>query len=119
MKYKKLMFLIAILIFCRPTIARTRPNIVQAGNVTIIRGANGSIQIDTGNTRMSVPKQPIEREIGNDYSVNDAEFNTSNSRPIIHNHRCGMRSFQSTQQRNFNGSRQTVTQTNISTNICQ
>ena len=119
MKYKKLMFLIAILIFCRPTIARTRPNIVQAGHVTIIRGANGSIQVDTGNTRMSVPQQPIEREIDDDSFVNDAEFNPSHSRLRIYNHRCGMRSVQSTQQSNFNGSRRTVTQTNISTNICQ
>lgn len=119
MKSKKLTFLIAILIFCWPTIAQAKPIIVQAGNVTIIRGANGSIQVDTGNTRMSVPQQPIEREINDDYSVNDAEFNSSNSRQIIQNPRCGMRSVQSTQQSNINGSRRTVTQTNISTNICQ
>ena len=119
MKSTKLTFLIAILIFCSPTIAQAKPILVEAGKVTIIRGANGSIEVDTGNTRMSVPQQPIERQIDNDYSINDARFNSSNSRQIIQNPRCGMRTVQSTRQSNINGSRRTVTQTNISTNICQ
>lgn len=119
MKSKKLVFLIAIVILCQPIIARSQSMIVQAGNVTIIRRANGSIQVDTGNTRMSLPQETIESEIEDDYSINDAEFDRSNSRQIIQNRRCGMRSVQSTQQSNINGSRRTVAQTNISTNICQ
>lgn len=119
MKSKKLVFLIAIVIFCRPIIAQAQSMIVQAGNVTIIRRANGSIQVDTGNTRMSLPQETIESEIEDDYSVNDAEFDRSNSRQIIQNRRCKMRSVRATQHSNINGSRRTVTQTNISTNICQ
>lgn len=117
MKSKKLMFPIAILIICLPGIAQAQ-QIVQAGDITIIREKNGSIEVNTGNTRMSVPQQSIESEIENNYSINDAEINSSNSRQIIPNSSCGMRSVQSTQQSNTNGSKQTVTQTNISTNIC-
>lgn len=120
MKSKKLMFLVAILIICLPGIAQAKQIIMQAGNVTIIREENGSIEVDTGNTKMSVPQQSIESEIEDDYSIFDAERDSSNSRQIIPNSGCGTRSVQSTHQSNHNGSKQTVTQTDISTNnICQ
>jgi hypothetical protein len=119
MKVKKLTFMIALLILCFPTIAHAKPIKVQAGNVTIIRGENGSIQVDTGNTRMRVPRQLIEPEIDNESLDNEDEFNSANSRQIIPNYRCGTSSVQSSQQTNINGSRRTVMQTNISTNICR
>lgn len=117
MKLNKLMFPIAISIICSPGIALAQVR-MQAGDVTIVREENGSIEVDTGNTQTSVPQQSIEREIENDYSINDAEINSSNSRQIILNSGCGTRSVQSTQQSNTNGSKQTVSQTNISTNVC-
>ena len=119
MKLTQLVQIIAILIFCLPTIAYAEPTKVQAGRVTIIRGANGSIQVDTGNTRISAPQQSIEPEIDDDYSVNNTDLNLQNSTQTIQNSRCGTRSVQSTQQSNIRGSGRTVTQTNISTNICQ
>jgi hypothetical protein len=119
MKPKKLIFIIALFILCLPTIAQAKPIKVQAGNVTIIRGENGSIQVDTGNTRMRVPRQQIEPEIDNDSLDNENELNSSNSQQTIQNHRCGTSNVQSSQQTNINGSRRTVTQTNISTNICR
>ncbi len=100
-------------------IAQAKRIIVRSGNVTITREADRSIEVDTGTTQISVPQQPIKREIDNDYSVNDTEFNSLNSTQIIQNYHCEMRSVQSTQHSNINGSRRTVTQTNISTNICQ
>ena len=115
MKLKKLMFPTALAIICLPGIVQAQQMIVQAGNMTIIRDENGSIEVDTGNTRMRSPQQLID----NDYSINDAEINSSNPRQINLNSNCGTRSVQSTQQSNHNGSKQTVTQTNISTNICQ
>ncbi len=99
--------------------AQAKRIIVRAGNLIITREANRSIEVDTGNTQISIPQQPIFREGDNNYSVNDPEFNSSNSTQIIQNYHCEMRTVQSTQQSNINGARRTVTQTNISTNICQ
>ncbi|EAZ91659.1 hypothetical protein [Crocosphaera chwakensis] len=107
------MFIITLLIFCFPTIAQTKPIKVQAGNVRIIRGEDRQIQVDTGNIRMSVPSQPREPRIEDDY------FIPSNSQQTLQNSHCGTRSVQSSHQTNINGSRRTVTQTNISNNICQ
>ncbi|MEA5510899.1 hypothetical protein VB715_14085 [Crocosphaera sp. UHCC 0190] len=118
MKLTKLTFTIAILVVCLPIIVQAKPVNVQTGNVRIIREPNGSIQVDTGNTQISVPPRSIEREI-NDYPSDDVEVNSSTSTQTIHNTRCGTRSVQSHQISRVHGSGQTTRQTNISTNICQ
>ena len=118
MKLKKLMFPIAIVIICSPGIVLAQQIMMEAGDVTIVKEENGSIEVDTGNTQMRVPQQSIEHEIEDDYSINNGVINSSNSRQIIHNSSC-TRSVQSTHQSNNSGSKQTVSQTNISTNTCQ
>ena len=119
MKLKKLMFPIAIVITCSSGIVLAEQIMMEAGDVTIVKEKNGSIEVDTGNTQMRVPQQSIEPEIEDDYSINSSVINSSNSRQVIHNSSCRTRSVQSTHQSNNSGSKQTVTQTNISTNICQ
>lgn len=119
MKLKKLMFPMAIVTICSPEIVLAQQIMMEAGDVTIVKEENGSIEVDTGNTQMRVPQQSIEHEIEDDYSTNNGVINSSNSRQIIHNSSCRTRSVQSTHQSNNSGSKQTVTQTNISTNICQ
>lgn len=119
MKLNKLMFPIALAIVCSPGIALSQQIMMEAGDVTIVKEENGSIEVDTGNTQMRVPQRSIEHEIEDDYSINNGVINSSNSRQIIHNSSCRTRNVQSTHQSNNSGSRQTVTQTNISTNTCQ
>ncbi|ACK68368.1 hypothetical protein PCC8801_4447 (plasmid) [Rippkaea orientalis PCC 8801] len=119
MQAQKLMLIISFLILCLPILAHAKPIKVQAGNVTIMRGENRHIEVDTGRIRISVPRQPIETESDDDYFDNEDEFNSSNSRQTLQNSSCGTRSVQSSQQTNINGSRRTVTQTNISNNICR
>ena len=119
MKLQKLMFPIAIAVICSPGIVLAQQIMMEAGDVSIVKDDNGSIEVDTGNTQTRVPGQSIEHEIEDDYSVNNGVINSSNSRQIIHNSSCGTRSVQSTHQSNNNGSKKTVTQTSISTNTCQ
>jgi len=112
MKFKKIIFPIAIAIICLPEIVQAQQVLMKAGDVTIVKEENGSIEVDTGNTQLRVPQQSTE------YEIDNSAIDSSNSRQIIHNSGCGTRNVQSTYQNNSNGSRQTVTQTNISTNIC-
>ncbi|WP_036478398.1 hypothetical protein [Myxosarcina sp. GI1] len=119
MKLKKLVFPIAIAITCSSGIVLAEQIIMEAGEVTIVKEENGSIEVDTGNTQMRVPQRSIEHEIEDDYSINNSAINSSTSRQINHDFSCRTRTVQSTHQSNNSGSKQTVTQTNISTNICQ
>lgn len=119
MKGIQFTFTIAILVVCLPTIAYSKPIQVEAGNVRIIQEPNGRIQVNTGNTQISVPRQSIQKEIDVYYPLDEEEFNSSTSQQTTHTTYCGTRSVQSHQQSRVRGSRQTIRQTNISTNICQ
>jgi len=118
MKFKKLIFSIAIATVCSPEIVLSQV-MIEAGDVTIVKEENGSIEVETGNTQLRVPQQSIEHEIEDDYSIYNGVINSSNSRQTIRNSSCRTRNIQSTYQSNNSGSNQTVTQTNTSTNICQ
>ena len=121
MKLKKLMLPLAIIITCSPGIVLAQQIMMEAGDVKIVREENGSIEVNTGSTQVRTPQRSIEPEIEDNYnySINNDVINSSNSRQIIPNAGCGTRRVQSTYQSNNSGSTQTVTQTNISTNICQ
>lgn len=118
MKFKKLIFSIAIATVCSPGIVLAQQIMMEAGDVTIVKEENGSIEVDTGNTQLRVPQQSTEHEIDDDYSINNGVINSSNSRQIIHNSGCRTRNVQSTYQSNNRGSNRTVTQTHTSTNTC-
>ena len=119
MKFKKLMFSIAIATVCSPGIVLAQQIMMEAGDVKIVKEENGSIEVDTGNTQLRVPQQSNEYAIEDDYFIDNGVINSSNSRQTIHNYSCRTRNVQSTYQSNNNGSRRTVTQTNTSTNTCQ
>ena len=117
MKFTKPMFTIASLLIFLPITVHAKPIDIQSGNVRIIREPNGSIQINTGNTQLSVPRQPIGRDIHN-YPINDRNINRSISRPTIRNSRCGNRTVRTHQTNRVWGSNRTNRQTSVSTNIC-
>ena len=119
MKLKKLMFPIAIVAICSPGIVLAQQTMMEAGDVTIVKDQNGSIEVNTGSTQIRTPQRSRKHEIEGNYSIYDGVINSSNSRQVIHNSSCGTRSVQSTYQSNNSGLQQTVTQSDISTNICQ
>ncbi|ACB51951.1 hypothetical protein cce_2603 [Crocosphaera subtropica ATCC 51142] len=118
MKPKNLTFFIILCFLGWLTIANAKPSKVRSGNITITREDNGTIEIDTGKVRISSPRHPRESRIENNSLDNYDDFNSSMSEQNFQNSHCGTRSVQSSQQTNINGSRRTVTHTQISNHIC-
>ncbi|ACB51421.1 hypothetical protein cce_2071 [Crocosphaera subtropica ATCC 51142] len=117
MKLMKLVFSMATLLIFLPINVQGEPTDVQAGNVRILREPNGNIEINTGETQLSVPGNSRTRN-SDDYSLEDREMNSSTSRQTIRNTRCDNSRVSSHQTSRVRGSNRTVRQTSVLTNTC-